>query len=107
VQVDLHPEARVELHSGAIWYEERRDGLGDEFVAAIDSTIQRIANAPKSFPRWIGTEKAAAVIRTALVERFPYAVAFEDHEHYAVVLAVAHRKRRPLYWLERAGQQSE
>ena len=73
MRVDLHPEARAELRSGALWYEERRDGLGEEFVAAVDAVFLRIGKAPKSFPRWAGTEKAPAVIRKAPVERFPYA----------------------------------
>jgi hypothetical protein len=34
-------------------------------------------------------------------QRFPYVIAFEKHEHHVLVLAVAHTKRRPLYWLTR------
>jgi toxin ParE1/3/4 len=105
VRVDLHPEAHAEFRSGALWYEERRDGLGGEFVAAVDAALLRIGTAPKLFPRWAGTEKATAVIRKAPVERFPYVIAFEQHKRYALVLAVAHQKRRPLYWLARTTQQ--
>jgi hypothetical protein len=42
-------------------------------------------------------------IRRALVERFPYAIAFEAHPDAVFILAVAHAKRRPLYWLHRSG----
>ncbi len=105
MRVDLHPEAGGEIRSAALWHEERRDGLGDEFVAAISTAIQRIADAPKLFPRWPGTERAPAVIRKAAVERFPYVIAFEEHEDHALVLAVGHQKRRPLYWLRRAGRE--
>jgi len=72
VRVDLHPEARAEFRSAALWYEERRDGLGVEFVAALDAALLRIGKAPKSFPQWVGTEQAPAVIRKASVEGFPY-----------------------------------
>jgi hypothetical protein len=41
------------------------------------------------------------VIRKATVQRFPYVIAFEKHERHFLVLAVAHTKRRPLYWLTR------
>jgi len=102
VQVDLHPEARVELRSAAVRYEERRDGLGDEFVAAIAVMLQRIGEAPESFPRWPSTRQASPTIRKATIERFPYLIAFEQHKGYALVLGVAHQKRRPLYWLGRA-----
>jgi hypothetical protein len=33
VRLELHPEARAELRSAALWYDERRPGLGDEFIA--------------------------------------------------------------------------
>lgn len=101
MRVDLHPEARAEFRSAALWYEERRNRLGGEFVAEVDAALQRISEAPKLFPRWPGAEQAPALIRKAPVERFPYVIAFEEHEHYALVLAVAHQKRRPLYWFRR------
>jgi len=41
VRIDLHPEARAEIRSAALWYEERREGLGEEFVAAIGTAIQK------------------------------------------------------------------
>ena len=105
MRVDLHPEARVELRSAALWYEERREGLGVEFIAAVDAALLKISKAPKSFPRWVGIEKVPAVIRKASVARFLYVIAFEEHKRHALVLAVAHQKRRPLYWLTRSSQQ--
>jgi hypothetical protein len=36
------------------------------------------------------------------VQRFSYVIAFEMPERHLLVLAVAHAKRRPLYWLTRA-----
>jgi len=42
-----------------------------EFVAAVDALL-RIGKAPKSFPQWVSTEQAPAVIRKASVEGFPY-----------------------------------
>ena len=62
MRLELHPEARAELRSAALWYDEQRPGLGDEFISE---------------------------------------VAFEEHEQHLLVLAVAHAKRRPLYWLTR------
>ena len=38
----------------------------------------------------------------ATTQRFPYVIAFEKHEQHVLFLAVAHAKRRPLYWLTRA-----
>lgn len=103
MRVDLHPEARAELHSAALWYDERRENLGDELMAAVATTVQPITATPELFPVWPGVSEAAPTIRKAPVDGFPYVVAFEQHEEFILVVAVAHQKRRPLYWLARAG----
>lgn len=102
MRVALHPEARAELRSAAIWYDEKRPGLGDELIAEVSSALERIGDIPASFAIWPETPRAAVPIRRALVERFPYAIAFEVHADHVLVLAVAHVKRRPLYWIRRA-----
>jgi toxin ParE1/3/4 len=102
VRLELHPEARAELRSAALWYDERRTGLGDEFIAEVSGTIDRIGNAPESYPAWPGMRAVEPLIRKATVQRFPYLIAFEQHEQHLLILAVAHAKRRPLYWLTRA-----
>jgi hypothetical protein len=42
----FEPEAEEELLRAAEWYEERRSGLGTEFIAAIDATLDLIARWP-------------------------------------------------------------
>jgi len=101
VRLELHPEARAELRSAALWYDERRPGLGDEFIAEVAASLNRIGDAPESYPGWPGTPATAPLIRKATLQRFPYVIAFEKHEQHVLVLAVAHAKRRPLYWLTR------
>jgi hypothetical protein len=105
VRVELHPEAQTELRAAALWYEERRPGLGDEFVSEMSVLLARIGEGAQSYPRWPGTDSASVVVRKATLRRFPYLVAFEIHAEDASVLAVAHAKRRPLYWLARASQE--
>jgi toxin ParE1/3/4 len=104
VRVDLHPDALAEVGSIARWYEERRANLGEEFVAAIQMTLQRIGAAPESFPTWPGITQISPMIRKATVARYPYLIAFEHHKDRALVLGIAHEKRRPLYWLARGTQ---
>jgi plasmid stabilization system protein ParE len=101
VRVELHPDARAEFRSGALWYAERRTGLGDEFIAEVSAALDRIGDAPESYPAWPRTRAAGPLIRKATIQRFPYVIAFEKHEQHVLVLAVAHAKRRPLYWLTR------
>jgi hypothetical protein len=51
VRVELHPDARTELRSAALWYEEQRDGLGGEFTLAAVAALDRISHAPESSHR--------------------------------------------------------
>jgi hypothetical protein len=74
--------------------------LGDEFISAISASLDRVCDAP-SYPAWPRTRAEGPLIRKATTHRFPYVIAFEKHEHHVLVLAVAHAKRRPLYWLTR------
>ena len=102
MRLALHPAARAELRSAALWYDERRPGLGDEFIAEVSAALDRISDAPESYPAWPRMRAVGPLIRKATIQRFPYMIAFEKHEQHLLVLAVAHAKRRPLYWLTRA-----
>jgi hypothetical protein len=102
VRVELHPEALAEIRSAALWYDEQRPGLGDDFVAEVTATLSRVRAAPNSFARWPQVKTTAYPIWRATTSPFPYAIPFEVHPDYVLVLAVAHVRRRPLYWGGRA-----
>lgn len=71
-----------------------------EFLAEIDRVLPLIGSSPTSFPRLLDLPEDL-VIRRALLQRFPYAVIFMDLGEHIRVLAIAHAKRRPGYWLSR------
>jgi hypothetical protein len=60
VRVELHPEARAELRAAAIWYDEQRPGLGDEFIAEISSMLDKVGELPASFQIWPGTSRCGS-----------------------------------------------
>jgi hypothetical protein len=98
--VRLDPEARDEIRAAAAWYAERRTGLGEEFLAAVDGAIGRIrlgAKAARRVPR-IAPDLG---VRSLRVQRFPYMLVFVELERAFRVLAAAHDRRRPGYWLKR------
>ncbi len=98
--VRLSPEAIDELAEAAAWYRARRPGLQDEFLAEFDRVLPLIGDSPASLPRLLDVPEDL-VIRRALLPRFPYAVVFMDLGTEIRILAVAHAKRRPGYWLNR------
>jgi plasmid stabilization system protein ParE len=90
----FHPEAERELEEAADWYQNQRDGLGGEFVAAVRAKIDRIVEAPERYPVVHGA-------RRALVGRFPYAVVYVASATGVMIVAIAHLRRRPKYWIGR------
>jgi plasmid stabilization system protein ParE len=102
--VRLSDEAIDELLEAAAWYRMRRPGLDSEFLAEVDRVLPLIESSPASFPRLLDLSRDL-VIRRALLPRFPYAVIFMDLGEHIRVLAVAHAKRRPGYWLDRVGKE--
>ena len=65
------------------------------------ASLDRICNSPESYAEWPSTRVSGRSIRRATIRRFPYVIAFERYERHVLVPAVAHAKRRPLYWLTR------
>ena len=74
------------------WYEDQRAGLGEEFLAAVDTTFDAIERIPDMFRRVHGD------VRRANVSRFPYAVFFRIDSKSVVVLTVLHTARDPRLW---------
>lgn len=102
MRIALHPDARAELRSAALWCDQRRAQWGEQFVDRVNAVLARIAEYPDAYPIWPRTGPSQMPIRKASIEQFPYFVAFEIHRERVLVLALAHGKRRPLYWLSRA-----
>jgi plasmid stabilization system protein ParE len=91
----LAPEAERDIAAAYGWYEDRRIGLGEEFLSSVDACLQGIARQPDLY-----TEIHQSY-RRALIRRFPYAVFYEHAEGTVIVYAVFHSSRNPAKWLHR------
>ena len=91
------PDAEAELQSAAMWYEGKRRGLGIELIAVVDRAFESILENPEACPVW----RPDRPYRKLLLERFPYVVFFRIDSSTIEIVAVAHAKRRPGYWLDR------
>jgi plasmid stabilization system protein ParE len=81
-----------DLAGGYAWYNGQRDGLGEEFLAAVNAAFDTIERFPDIFAR-VHDE-----VRRAVVSRFPYAVFYRLETKRVVVLAVLHTARDPKIW---------
>ena len=88
--------ARREFDEAALWYEERRSGLGVQFTSEINHAIDLTAANPERFP------VMHRDVRCVRVRRFPYSVFFRAESRRIVVLAVFHARRDPSTWQQRA-----
>jgi len=89
------PEASEELAASAGYYESQQRGLGVALVTEVEKSFNRILQHPKA------AQVVAGVIRRRLVHRFPFSVLYRVRENDVVIVAIAHRHRRPGYWLDR------
>jgi plasmid stabilization system protein ParE len=81
-----------DLGAAFSYYERQTSGLGEQFLAAVDSVFEAIERYPEMFAPIHGA------VRRALVSRFPYAVFYRVEPRQAVVLAVLHTARDPKLW---------
>lgn len=98
LRIDLFAEA--DISSAAIWYEERRQGLGLEFLDQLELIFKRIVEYPHQFPRIDESN------RRALLGRFPYGIYFEFEVKGIVIRAVLHLHRSPEAWEKRKQDRS-
>jgi hypothetical protein len=100
VTFEVLAEARLEAVEAAIWYDDRRLGLGSEFLVEFQAAIDRVRQRPRELSR-LEAYSGPHDIRRCLLRRFPYLVIFVYRPDETVVIAVSHARRHPLYWLER------
>jgi len=95
-RVDLHPLAEQELTAVAVYYDEQARGLGADFLAEADRTLQFVVQYPG-----VGRQLPDSSRRVSL-RRFPYHPNYRLDPDRLFVLAFAHDRRRPGYWSDRA-----
>lgn len=88
----FRPAADQDVDEAFDWYERQRAGLGDEFLTALGTAVERIREHPDSHPRIRG------VIRRAVLRRFPYFLFYVVESDRVVILACMHVRRDPGRW---------
>ncbi len=96
--LSYHPEAKAELRETAAFYQRRRRGLGEEFLAEVETVIGKIRLNP------LRCAMISSPYRCCLVRRFPFGIIYAVEDGRIFVAAVAHTKRRPGYWKQRVDE---
>jgi plasmid stabilization system protein ParE len=96
VTVIFHRLALREYQDACQWYARRSPQAAQRFIDAVSRAVQAIAAAPSQWPVYRGP------YRWVRTQRFPYLLYYRILDPARVLLvAVAHTRRRPGYWLRR------
>lgn len=91
----IAPEVEYDISEAYNWYENRRVGLGEEFLGCVDACLQTISRVPELY----------AVVHEnygrGLVRRFPYSIFYEYTNNTITIYCVFHNSRDPQKWRER------
>jgi toxin ParE1/3/4 len=87
-----HRRAENELIASAVYYESRRDFLGDNFLDRVDEALAGI----RRNPAWGRPGKFNT--RSWQVRRFPSRLVCLEQTARIWIVAVAHLSRKPGYW---------
>lgn len=99
-QVRLRPEASLELASAIRHYDSVHPALGARFQAEAQQELDRRSDGNFEGPP-VRRRRDGRVLRRLVVSDFPYSIVYVASTEEVIVLAFAHAKRRPGYWLGR------
>lgn len=95
MKVGFHPAAAEEFQQTADFYERRVEGLGERFIVELEQTTLLLSERPE----------LGAVYQThyrrMLMARFPFSVVYRVAPDEIHIIAVAHQRQQPAYWVGR------
>lgn len=89
------PEAKEDISRAYGWYEGQRQGLGADFLDAVEASIRSVQRTPEVH------ESVRGDYRRALVRRYPYAVIYHFAGDVVKIASVVHTSRDSTAWQSR------
>ncbi|MCF6295513.1 MAG: type II toxin-antitoxin system RelE/ParE family toxin [Flavobacteriaceae bacterium] len=87
--LEVKDEANLEIVVAYLYYEEKRRGLGEEFLEHLDTYFDRITTNPKHFPQ------KRKPYREAFIKRFPFLVIYEIIKGKIIIYSVFNTWQNP------------
>ncbi len=94
------PAADLEPLEAAVWYDDQRVGLGDQFLKELEAAFHKIRGSAQACSL-LECHSGPQEVRRCLLRRFPYLAISLHRPEETVIIAVSHIRRRPSYWLDR------
>ena len=94
--LELHPGAEEDYLHSLAWYRERNFSAAEKFDNAFWHAIHAVEDAPERWPVYFSD------FRRYTLHQFPFSLVYRVEPSRVFLLAVAHGRRRPGYWMDRA-----
>lgn len=88
----LRKEAEFDIGEYFDFYEEKRDGLGRDFLLCVEEALDKLQRNPFIY------SKIHKELRRISIRRFPYRVFFFVQGQRIIVTAVFHARKDPTSW---------
>jgi len=94
-QLVLTSPAEEDIQNATFWYNDKRKGLGKEFLLSVEAALEAIKRNPKHY------QVKYKQVRIVFIRRFPYGVYYTIDKDKVVVLATLHTKMNDTNWKKR------
>lgn len=93
IRVSFHELAKRDLMEAIAFYEDNARAL--ELLAHVRRALVRLRRFPLSGRAIRGP------VRQVVLSKYPYSLLYSVEAEHIRILAFAHHRREPLYWLDR------
>lgn len=104
MRIGLHPKAASELDSVANHLDDDWFGLGERFLQSYHRVTENLKQHPEAYALVLYNNKSVAGTRWIKLDnnmRYKVIYKYYPDKELIYVVAIAHFKQNPLYWVER------
>ncbi|MES9993421.1 MAG: type II toxin-antitoxin system RelE/ParE family toxin [Candidatus Thiodiazotropha sp.] len=91
----IRKEAEFDIDEQFDYYEEKRKGLGHDFLLCIEEALDKLQRNPLAY------RKLHKDLRRIPIRRFPYRIFYFVKNKNVIVTAVFHARKDPTSWGDR------
>ena len=95
-QILLKPLAELDINESYTWYNEEREGLGDDFLSELEKSQELIREKPYHY------QVRYKEVRMVQVKRFSFCLHYTIEGETIIVHAVLSTDRNPRIWKKRS-----
>jgi plasmid stabilization system protein ParE len=92
----IRKEAEFDIDEQFDYYEEKRDGLGHDFLLCIEEALDKLQRNPLVY------RKIHKELRRIPIRRFPCRIFYFVQNNSVIVTAAFHARKNPASWNERS-----